>query len=104
VVPNLCGPNKQQHVRSHHRMDAIRGWNLQPVAMECRKNRDGVMAKLKAVGPQLRAHGVAALYLFGSYARDEAREDSDVDVFGPRLRGRLATAYPSIMPTALQDF
>ena len=44
-------------------------------------NRDEVVAKLKAVEPQLRAHGVAALYLFGSYARDEAGEDSDVDVF-----------------------
>jgi predicted nucleotidyltransferase len=44
-------------------------------------NRDEVIAKLKAIEPQLRAHGVAALYLFGSYARDEARQDSDVDVF-----------------------
>jgi predicted nucleotidyltransferase len=44
-------------------------------------NRAELIAKLKAVEPQLRAHGVAALYLFGSYARDEARPDSDVDVF-----------------------
>ena len=44
-------------------------------------NRNEVIAKLKAVEPQLREHGVAALYLFGSYARDEARKDSDVDVF-----------------------
>jgi predicted nucleotidyltransferase len=44
-------------------------------------NRNEVIAKLKAAEPQLRAHGVAALYLFGSYARDEARQDSDVDVF-----------------------
>jgi predicted nucleotidyltransferase len=44
-------------------------------------DRAQVIAKLKAVEPQLRAHGVAALYLFGSYARDEARPDSDVDVF-----------------------
>jgi uncharacterized protein len=44
-------------------------------------NRDEVIAKLKVVEPQLRAHGVAALYLFGSYARDEARTDSDIDVF-----------------------
>jgi uncharacterized protein len=44
-------------------------------------DRNEVIAKLKAVEPQLRAHGVAALYLFGSYARDEARRDSDVDVF-----------------------
>jgi predicted nucleotidyltransferase len=44
-------------------------------------DRAQVIVKLKAVEPQLRAHGVAALYLFGSYARDEARPDSDVDVF-----------------------
>ena len=29
----------------------------------------------------LRARGVPALYLFGSYARDEAAGDSDVDLF-----------------------
>jgi hypothetical protein len=43
-------------------------------------DRNEVIAKLKAAEPRLRAHGVAALYLFGSYARDEARKDSDVDV------------------------
>ena len=42
--------------------------------------RAEVVAKLKAVEPALRAHGVAALYLFGSYARDEAGPDSDLDV------------------------
>jgi predicted nucleotidyltransferase len=44
-------------------------------------NRADVIAKLRAVEPALRAHGVGALYLFGSYARDEARPDSDIDVF-----------------------
>jgi hypothetical protein len=44
-------------------------------------NRNEVITKLKAVEPQLRAHGVGALYLFGSYARDEARQDSDIDIF-----------------------
>jgi predicted nucleotidyltransferase len=44
-------------------------------------NRNEIIAKLNAVEPQLRAHGVGALYLFSSHARDEAREDSDVDVF-----------------------
>jgi predicted nucleotidyltransferase len=43
--------------------------------------RDEVIARLKETEPALRAFGVAALYLFGSYARDEARPDSDVDVF-----------------------
>jgi predicted nucleotidyltransferase len=43
--------------------------------------RDEAIAKLKAAEPALRAFGVAALYLFGSHARDEAQPDSDVDVF-----------------------
>lgn len=40
-----------------------------------------VIARLKTTEPQLRAFGVGGLYLFGSYARDEAAADSDVDVF-----------------------
>jgi predicted nucleotidyltransferase len=43
--------------------------------------RDEVIAKLKDAEPALRDFGVAALYLFGSHARDEAESDSDVDVF-----------------------
>jgi len=43
--------------------------------------RDDVIAKLKKTEPELRSFGIAALYLFGSYARDEAGPGSDVDVF-----------------------
>lgn len=43
-------------------------------------NRAEVITRLKAAEPALRARGVAALYLYGSYARDEARPDSDIDV------------------------
>ena len=43
--------------------------------------RDDVIARLKDTEPALRGFGVAALYLFGSHARDEANTDSDVDVF-----------------------
>src|ERR1700730_13920565 len=43
--------------------------------------RDEVIAKLKKTEPALKAFGVAALYLFGSHARDEAQGDSDIDVF-----------------------
>jgi predicted nucleotidyltransferase len=43
--------------------------------------RDEVISRLKQAEPALRARGIAALYLFGSAARDKARPDSDVDVF-----------------------
>jgi nucleotidyltransferase-like protein len=42
-------------------------------------NRAEVINQLKSLEPELRAHGVAALYLFGSYARGDAGPDSDVD-------------------------
>jgi predicted nucleotidyltransferase len=50
--------------------------------------RAEVIAKLKAAEPAIRGHGVAALYLFGSHARDEARADSDIDVFIDKDRSR----------------
>jgi predicted nucleotidyltransferase len=43
--------------------------------------RDDIIARLKEADPALRARRASALYLFGSHARDEARPDSDVDVF-----------------------
>jgi predicted nucleotidyltransferase len=43
--------------------------------------REEVIAKLRQAEPNLRARGVAALYLFGSHARDEASPGSDIDIF-----------------------
>jgi len=43
--------------------------------------RKEIVAKLKKAEPAIRAHGVAALYLFGSYARDSGDADSDIDIF-----------------------
>lgn len=43
-------------------------------------DRAEVIDRLKAAEPELRARGVAALFLYGSYARDEARPDSDIDI------------------------
>jgi predicted nucleotidyltransferase len=46
--------------------------------------RDEVIARIRSRAPDIRALGARALFLFGSAARDELREDSDIDVFiGP---------------------
>ena len=50
--------------------------------------RAEVIAKLKAAEPSIRARGETALYLFGSHARDQARPDSDIDVFIDKDRSR----------------
>src|SRR5580704_13065700 len=42
--------------------------------------RDEIIAKLRAHEPDLRAAGVRSLALFGSAARGEQRDDSDIDV------------------------
>lgn len=44
-------------------------------------NRSDVIARLRSVEPTLRARGIGALYLFGSYGRDEAGATSDIDLF-----------------------
>jgi predicted nucleotidyltransferase len=43
--------------------------------------RDQAIARLKEHEAELRQLGIEHLYLFGSTARGEAREDSDVDLF-----------------------
>lgn len=42
--------------------------------------RDEVLAKLRELKPWLQAQGIGRVRLFGSYARDEARPDSDIDL------------------------
>jgi predicted nucleotidyltransferase len=42
--------------------------------------RDEIIAKLKSTAPALQAEGVTKLAIFGSRARSDAREDSDLDV------------------------
>jgi len=42
--------------------------------------RDAVCAQLARMRPTLAAQGVSSLALFGSVARGDAREDSDIDL------------------------
>ena len=42
--------------------------------------REDILVALRNAKPLLDSFGVAHLSLFGSFARDEGREDSDVDV------------------------
>jgi len=42
--------------------------------------REEILKALRASRPLLDAFGVARLSLFGSFARDEGRQDSDVDL------------------------
>ena len=51
--------------------------------------RDKVIATLREHEAELRRLGVQHLYLFGSTARGEEREDSDVDLFFDYERGKL---------------
>jgi len=43
-------------------------------------NRAELLAKLHELRPWLESRGITRVRLFGSYARDEARPDSDIDL------------------------
>ncbi len=43
-------------------------------------NRTDVITRLKSLEPEVRRRGVEALYLYGSFARDEATDQSDIDI------------------------
>jgi len=55
----------------------------------CPMGRDEAIAKLREHEAELKSLGVQHLYLFGSTARGEAREDSDVDLFFDYEKGKL---------------
>lgn len=42
--------------------------------------REDILNELRALRPWLKERGIARVRLFGSYARNEARPDSDVDL------------------------
>jgi predicted nucleotidyltransferase len=44
-------------------------------------NRNTAIAKLRGCAKAVRQRGATSLYLFGSSARDEAKTESDLDLF-----------------------
>lgn len=46
------------------------------------------LSRLRALEPELRNSGVATLFLFGSVARGEASNESDVDLYFEQQSGR----------------
>jgi predicted nucleotidyltransferase len=62
--------------------------------------RDQVITLLKQHEPEFRDAGVGALFLFGSVARDEAHDVSDVDVFFDLARPQGFTLFDLV---ALQE-
>ena len=51
--------------------------------------RDEAISRLRRHEADLKRLGVAHLYIFGSTARGEARDDSDVDLFFDYQKGKL---------------
>lgn len=43
--------------------------------------REEILSELRSIEPLLRKRGVERLFLFGSHASNEARPDSDIDIF-----------------------
>ncbi|HWK46586.1 MAG TPA: nucleotidyltransferase family protein [Stellaceae bacterium] len=62
--------------------------------------RDQVITLLKQHEPELRDAGMATLFLFGSVARNEALDASDVDVFFDAERSQGFTLFDLV---ALQE-
>ena len=68
--------------RSSTRPNVTTGLKLMAVLMlYCFMTRADIIGSLKTRAADIRAFGATSLYLFGSAARGEAREDSDVDLF-----------------------
>jgi predicted nucleotidyltransferase len=52
-------------------------------------NRDEAISRLQQHEAELKRLGVEHLFMFGSSSRDEARDDSDIDLFFDYEKGKL---------------
>ena len=62
-----------------------------------------VLAGLRRAEPQIRAWGVSCLALFGSFARESARADSDVDLLVEFAPGRKTFDAFMALASLLED-
>jgi predicted nucleotidyltransferase len=78
-----CSRELSPHAQDRSRPDRhSQGGSGSAARIHCKAmRRDELIARLKAAEPEIRAGGAAALDLFGSAARDEARADGDIDLF-----------------------
>ena len=60
-----------------------------PVCYICVMKRDEAISLLQQHEAELKRLGVEHLYMFGSTARGEAKDDSDVDLFFDYEKGKL---------------
>jgi hypothetical protein len=63
--------------------------------------KEEVITRVRAHADEIRARGAVALYLFGSTARDEAHERSDIDLFIDRDESRRFSIHDRFR---LQDY
>ena len=75
------------------------------IEREIKMQRDQILRVLQAHRTELRALGVESLALFGSYARDTANADSDVDLLVEFNRpvGLFAYVHLQLQLEALLD-
>ena len=62
---------------------------MHAIVYNFRMRRDDALKLLKAHEPEFKRLGVEHLYVFGSTARDEADDSSDVDIFLDHQRARF---------------
>jgi len=55
--------------------------------------REEIIAKLKAMEPDLRARGITRMQMFGSRARGDERPDSDLDLLIEYERPETASGF-----------
>jgi predicted nucleotidyltransferase len=77
-----------------YRLRLFAGQNGATMSQEAKMDREAVLQILRSNEPELKAAGIAQLRLFGSVARGEQNENSDIDLMAdldPAIQASLWT-------------